>query len=115
MSEVTTFNWTIDEDLAGYARHGFSGIEIWLNKAARNGAPYDKLPAGEVPLSAVQELTDALVGTGLQAVSVVCGGDLTEPDDERWRSGSSTCDLQLASPGPLAPSACWWSRATSMA
>jgi sugar phosphate isomerase/epimerase len=86
MSEVTTFNWTIDEDLAGYARHGFSGIEIWLNKAARNGAPYDKLPAGEVPLSAVQELTDALVGTGLQAVSVVCGGALTEPDDERWRS-----------------------------
>ena len=27
MSEVTTFNWTIDADLAGYARHGFPGIE----------------------------------------------------------------------------------------
>lgn len=35
MSEVTTYGWTIDQDLTGYARHGYKGMEVWLNKVAR--------------------------------------------------------------------------------
>jgi sugar phosphate isomerase/epimerase len=85
MSEVTTFNWTIDEDVAGYVRHGFTGIEIWLNKVARNGAVYDKLPDDVLPHRAAEAVANALRQTPLEAVSVVCGGALTEPDPEKWR------------------------------
>jgi len=80
MSEVTTFNWTIDQDLASYARHGFPGIEIWLNKAARNGAAYDTLPQGDLDARTIDELAHDLNDAGLQAVSVVCAGGLTESD-----------------------------------
>jgi sugar phosphate isomerase/epimerase len=86
MSEVTTFNWTIDEDLEGYARHGWAGIEIWLNKAARNGAAYDTLPAGELDPAAVRDLASSLSRARLEAVSVVCAGALTETQDELWQA-----------------------------
>ncbi len=85
MSEVTTFNWTIDQDLASYAGHGFPGIEIWLNKAARNGAPYDTLPVGELDAGTIDELAHDLEDAGLQAVSVVCAGGLTESDSPAWQ------------------------------
>ena len=85
MSEVTTFNWTIDADLAGYGRHGFPGIELWLNKVARNGAEYDLMPSGELPDVTIDELVGALDGAGLDAASVVCAGALTEPDDDTWK------------------------------
>ena len=86
MSEVTTYGWTIDQDLAGYARHGYKGIEVWLNKVARNGAPYDQLPAGELSSSVVQELVRRLTSTGMRAVSVVCAGGLTAIDDYEWEA-----------------------------
>jgi len=85
MSEVTTFNWTIDADLAGYGRHGFPGIELWLNKVARNGAEYDLMPSGELPDATIDELVAALDGSGLDAASVVCAGALTEPEDDSWK------------------------------
>jgi sugar phosphate isomerase/epimerase len=85
MSEVTTYPWTIAADLAGYARHGYQGIEIWLNKVAGNGAPYDQLPDAELAPSIVQDLAQSLARAGLQAVSVVCAGALTEPDEDAWR------------------------------
>jgi sugar phosphate isomerase/epimerase len=80
MSEVTTFNWSIDQDLASYARHGFPGIEIWLNKAARNGAAYDTLPEGGLDTTSIDKLAHDLMDAGLQAVSVVCAGAFTESD-----------------------------------
>jgi sugar phosphate isomerase/epimerase len=85
MSEVTTFNWTIDADLAGYGRHGFPGIELWLNKVARNGAEYDLMPSGELSDVTIDELVGALDGAGLDAASDVCAGALTEPDDDTWK------------------------------
>ncbi len=86
MSEVTTFNWTIDADLAGYARHGFPGVEVWLNKVARNGAPYDLMPTGELSDDVIDALAGDLVAAGLRAASVVCAGALTEQDDEAWQA-----------------------------
>jgi sugar phosphate isomerase/epimerase len=86
MSEVTTFNWSIDADIKGYGRHGFGGIEVWLNKAARRDVPYDELPAGRIPPEAVAALAGELLDARLEAVSVVCAGGLTEPDPERWRA-----------------------------
>ena len=82
ISEVTTFNWSIDQDLASYARHGFPGIEIWLNKAARNGAAYDTLPKGDLDTKSIDKLAHDLVDAGLQAVSVVCAGAFTESDSQ---------------------------------
>ena len=32
MSEVTTFDWTFEEDVAGYAEAGFGAIGLWQNK-----------------------------------------------------------------------------------
>jgi sugar phosphate isomerase/epimerase len=89
MSEVTTFNWTIDADISGYSRHGFPGIEVWLNKAARNNAPYDLMPAGELSSAATEALARDLGDAGIQAVSVVCAGAITEPDDEAWEARSA--------------------------
>jgi sugar phosphate isomerase/epimerase len=86
MSEVTTYGWTIDQDLARYARHGYKGVEVWLNKVARNGAPYDQLPAGDLSPSVVQELVRRLTRTGIRAVSVVCAGGLTASDDDEWQA-----------------------------
>jgi sugar phosphate isomerase/epimerase len=83
MSEVTTFKWSIDQDIEGYARHRFPGIEIWLNKVARNGAPYDTLPAGEIEDTAIERLVGDLDTAGLEVASVVCAGGLTAPDDRR--------------------------------
>ena len=85
MSEVTTFNWSLDDDLAAYARHGFPGIELWLNKAARNGADYDVMPSGELPPAAIAELIRDLDAAGLEAASVVCAGALTESEDDAWQ------------------------------
>src|ERR1700722_5513323 len=85
MSEGTTYPWTIAADLGGSARHGYQGIEIWLNKVAGNGAPYDQLPDAELAPSIVQDLAQSLARAGLQAVSVVCAGALTEPDEDAWR------------------------------
>jgi sugar phosphate isomerase/epimerase len=86
MSEVTTFNWSIDADLEGYARHGFRGIELWLNKAARKDVPYDALPEGEIPAAVSSSLARGLRRAGLEAVSVVCGGGLTEREPQRWQA-----------------------------
>jgi sugar phosphate isomerase/epimerase len=86
MSEVTTYRWTIDQDVAGYARHGYEGIEIWLNKAARNGAPYDQLPVGELSPPVVRDLVERLARAGIRAVSVVCAGGLTAIDDDEWEA-----------------------------
>jgi sugar phosphate isomerase/epimerase len=81
MSEVTTFPWAIDKDIPAYARHGFPGIELWLNKVSRNGAPYDKLPEGEIDDSEIADLVEALDKAGLRAASVVCAGGLTFSDE----------------------------------
>jgi sugar phosphate isomerase/epimerase len=86
MSEVTTFNWTIDDDVAAYARHGFPGIEIWLNKVARNGAAYDTLPADELSAEVAAALARDLREAGLTAASIVCAGGLTDPDPEVWEA-----------------------------
>jgi sugar phosphate isomerase/epimerase len=85
MSEVTTFNWSIDDDIAAYARHRFPGVELWLNKVARNGAPYDTLPAGEIDDYAIGVLVRALDAAGLRAASVVCAGGLTASDEATRR------------------------------
>jgi sugar phosphate isomerase/epimerase len=86
MSEVTTYGWPIEMDLAAYSRHGYKGIEIWLNKVARNGAPYYEVPSGQLSPGIVRDLVSDLAGSGLQAVSVVCAGLLTEPDDDEWQA-----------------------------
>ncbi len=86
MSEVTTYRWTIDQDVEGYARHGYKGIEVWLNKVAGNGAPYDQLPSGELSPSVIGDLAARLERTGVRAVSVVCAGGLTAPDDYEWEA-----------------------------
>jgi sugar phosphate isomerase/epimerase len=86
MSQVTTYGWPIETDLAAYARHGYTGIEIWLNKVARNGAPYYQVPSGELSPSVAPDLLRDLAQFGLQAVSVVCAGLLTEPDDDEWQA-----------------------------
>ena len=100
MSEVTTFNWTIDADLAGYGRHGFPGIELWLNKVARNGAEYDLMPSGELPDAMIDELVAALDGSGLDAASVVCAGALTEPDDDYLETQGRSSPLHRSLRGP---------------
>ncbi len=82
MSQVTTYPWTLAEDLSGYPRHGYTGIEIWQNKVAGEGAPYHQVPSGQLPSAVVQGLAEALAGAGLQAVSVVCTGLFTDPGDQ---------------------------------
>ena len=113
MSEVTTFNWTIDADLAGYARHGFPGVEVWLNKVARNGAHYDLMPTGELSDDVIDALVAALDGSGLNAASVVCAGALTEPDDEAWNAGSTTSASRFESRHESARRVCSSARAIS--
>ena len=82
MSQVTTYPWTLAEDLSGYARHGYTGIEIWQNKVAGEGAPYNQVPSGELPPAVVGGLAEALAGAGLQAASIVCTGLFTDPGDQ---------------------------------
>jgi sugar phosphate isomerase/epimerase len=82
MSQVTTYPWALSEDLSGYARHGYTGIEIWQNKVAGEGAPYHQVPSSELAPAVVQRLAEALSGAGLQAVSVVCTGLFTDPGEQ---------------------------------
>jgi sugar phosphate isomerase/epimerase len=82
MSQVTTYPWTLAEDLSGYARHGYRGIEIWQNKVAGEGAPYHQVPSGQLPQAVVQGLVGSLSGAGMQAVSVVCTGLFTSPGEQ---------------------------------
>jgi sugar phosphate isomerase/epimerase len=84
MSEVTTSHWTVEQDVRAYARHGYAGIELWLNKLAGKGARYDVLPEGEVPNSEVEALASELARAQLQPCSIICAGGFTAPERERW-------------------------------
>ncbi len=80
MSEVTTYGWTLEQDVEGYAAHGFTGIELWLNKVTRNGAPYDRVPSDLLTADVGRSVAEILAHAGLQATSLVCAGLFTDVD-----------------------------------
>ena len=43
MSEMTTFRWSFEEDVANYAAAGFQGIGVWKHKLEDFGIEPDRL------------------------------------------------------------------------
>jgi sugar phosphate isomerase/epimerase len=71
MNEMTTFKWTLPQDVAHYRRCGFEGIGVWRPKLVEYGE---------------QDSVDLLRGSGLQIASVSFVGGFT------GTNGYSFCD-----------------------
>jgi sugar phosphate isomerase/epimerase len=85
MSEVTTRDWTLEEDISGYARSGWHGIGIWLYKLERSHGRYDTLPVNRFDLAVVDTARHAIEQAGLRVSSLIAAGDYIYADEEERR------------------------------
>lgn len=111
MSEVTTLDWTFDEDVAGYAAHGWRRIEVWLHKLMPPGRRYDAMPEEPVPDESIARARASIDRHGLAVSGIVLSGGYTQPDAgarsrqiEHTRWAAHTCrtlgtDVLLIVPG----------------
>jgi len=113
MSEVTTYNWTFEQDVTGYARAGWAGIGVWQNKLEGRGAWYDAIPVDILDARIVDRARRTLTQSSLRVSSLICAGDYTYTStEERGRRVAHTvasidvarqigADCLLIVPGPL--------------
>jgi sugar phosphate isomerase/epimerase len=80
MSEVTTFDWTFEQDVAGYAEAGFGAIGIWQNKLVAGPFVYSMIPVDPIPEPRLDAAVQAIRDAGLGVSSLICAGYYTEPD-----------------------------------
>jgi sugar phosphate isomerase/epimerase len=80
MSQVTTLNWPFHTDVAEYARHGWTGMEVWLHKLMPSGRRYDAMPEDPVPDETVAQARALIDHFGLTVSGVVLSGGYTHPD-----------------------------------
>lgn len=80
LSEVTTTNWSFEQDLEGYARAGWAGIEVWLNKLEGSGAGYDVLPVRPLDPARVEQARRLIERAGLRVPGLIACGDYTHAD-----------------------------------
>ena len=71
MSEFTTFRWTFEEDVQGYAEAGFEGIGVWRQKLAECGE---------------ERGVDLLCESGLAVSSLMWAGGFTGSDGRSLES-----------------------------
>lgn len=82
MSEVTTYNWSFEEDVEGYARAGWGGIGVWLHKLEQGPFVYERVPTAHLDVAVVEAAAEKIRDAGLGVASVICAGGFTEPDSE---------------------------------
>lgn len=80
MSEVTTYDWSFDQDVRGYAEAGFGAIGVWQNKLTEGPFVYSTIPLAPIPATRLEAAIHAVRDAGLGVSSLVCGGDYTQPD-----------------------------------
>ena len=80
MSEVTTFEWTFEQDVAGYADAGFGAIGVWQNKLMDGPFLYSMIPFDPIPPPRLDAAVEAIRNAGLGVSSLICAGDYTQPD-----------------------------------
>jgi sugar phosphate isomerase/epimerase len=80
MSQVTTLNWPFHTDVAQYARHGWTGIEVWLHKLMPPGRRYDAMPEEPVPNETIAQARTLIDQFGFVVSGVVLSGGYTHPD-----------------------------------
>ena len=83
MNEVTTYRWSLEEDIENYRRAGYRSIGVWRHK-----------------LSDLDEesAVDLLAGSGLSVSSLACAGGFTGLGGVSFREGvdDATSALRLA-------------------
>lgn len=72
MNEVTTFRWTLEEDIAHFRRSGYRAIGVWRHKLA----DLDE-----------EQAVDLLVESGLSVSSLACAGGFTGLGGVSFREG----------------------------
>lgn len=96
MSEVTTFDWTFEQDVAAYADAGFGAIGLWQNKLTEGPFMYSTIPIDPIPLSRLDAAAQAVRAAGLGVSSLICAGNYTEPStpilDRRIEHGRFALD-----------------------
>ena len=82
MSEVTTYDWSFFEDVAGYAEAGFGGIGVWQKKLEAGPFAYSTIPIDPIPPAELDAAVNAIRDAGLGVSSLICAGDYTQPDSD---------------------------------
>jgi sugar phosphate isomerase/epimerase len=80
MSQVTTLNWPFQTDVAEYARHGWTGMEVWLHKLMPPGRRYAAMPEEPVPAETIAQARALIDHHGLTVSGVVLSGGYTHAD-----------------------------------
>lgn len=80
MSEVTTHDWSFEQDVVGYAEAGFGAIGVWQNKLTEGPFLYSMIPVDPIPAPRLEAAIDAVRDAGLGVSSLICAGDYTQPD-----------------------------------
>ena len=86
VSESTTSTWTLDTDLANYAKLGVAAIGVWLQKLERPTMNEFWFPEAILDESHVREVAKAVSASGLDVSHVVASGRYTEADDDQRRA-----------------------------
>jgi len=96
MSEVTTFNWTFEQDVKAYAEAGFGAIGVWQKKLETGPFAYSTIPIDPLPESVLDAAVQTIRDAGLGVSSLICAGDYTQTDPEllerRLEHGCSAID-----------------------
>lgn len=72
MNEVTTFRWSLEEDVENYCRAGYRSIGVWRHKLA----DYDE-----------EQAVDLILGGGLNVSNLACAGGFTGLGGVSFRDG----------------------------
>lgn len=80
MNEVTTYRWSLEEDVENYCRAGYHSIGVWRHKLC----DLDE-----------EQAVDLLVGSGLGVSNVACAGGFTGLGGFSFREGVDDAILAL--------------------
>jgi sugar phosphate isomerase/epimerase len=96
MSEVTTFDWPFERDVAAYSEVGFGAIGVWQNKLMGGPFVYSMIPVEPIPPPRLDAAVHAIRTAGLGVSSLICAGDFTQPNPvmlkRRIEHGQSAVD-----------------------
>jgi hypothetical protein len=113
VSQITTPNSTLAEDVRDYSEAGWGAIGVWLNKLERKTMPSFWFPEKTIPREKATWAGDLIRGAGLSVSDVIGGGLYSYPNPgvKRRRVAHSVAaaettthlggDCLLVVPGPL--------------